>query len=157
MLLDSQLLLRKVFELGTAAFVLLRSQSLISGIFNVRIGIRNLLYGFLVYLTLIECWPDQTVEDAVIVGGGVMEFQNLCGCFPYHVLQFLQGVERVVLHTYHVRIVKFPLQLVYTALQTFYFLLILFVIVEQPGNGGSYLQGGGYDRKYHGCFLNGGD
>ena len=29
LLLDSQLLLRKVFELGTAAFVLLRSQSLI--------------------------------------------------------------------------------------------------------------------------------
>ena len=86
-----------------------------------------------------------------------MELQDFFGCFPYHVLQLLQGVERVVLHTYHVRIVKFPLQLVYTALQTFYFLLILFVIVEQPGNGGSYLQGGGYDRKYHGCFLNGGD
>ena len=86
-----------------------------------------------------------------------MEFQNLCGCFPYHVLQLLYGVERVILHTYHLRIVKLPLQLVDTPLQTFYLFLIFFVIVEQPCNGGGYLQSGGYDRKYHGCFLYGGD
>ena len=157
LLLYEQLLLCHVLQLGTSLVKLLSSESLVCCVAHISVGrgdtLRTLTHkSFVERDTSSHIVPQIAYlrELRVFVGQALARIVN-------GLIHDVDGLAVTLLQTHDVRIVKFPLKLVDTLLQTLYILLLLIIVIKQAGDGCSKLYGGRYDSEDCRCFLYSGD